>query len=208
MKSPSPTERRQGRRVGVGLVLGLTVLALHVLALEMWPQAGEVEGHTAAPAQSGTTVRVRTVAARTPQAAMPPEHMHATPLRAPSPRTTPRPTPPATVPQTEPAAPPSLFLPANGLDRRPTPVSAPDPRWLDALANQTGSGLPLRLRLFITAAGEVVDVEPVQVSALDSFALPALQAMFRDTAFLPGRVQGRDVASQMELEIQIGGQTR
>lgn len=103
----------------------------------------------------------------------------------------------------EPAAQPDLFLPASWLERRPTPLSAPDPRWLDELANQPGSGLPLRLRLLITAAGEVVGVEPVQVSALDAFALPALQAMFRDTAFLPGRYQGRDVASQIDLELQL-----
>ena len=41
----------------------------------------------------------------------------------------------------------------------------------------TSSALPLRLRLFITAAGEVVAVEPVEVSELDAFALPALEAV-------------------------------
>lgn len=66
--------------------------------------------------------------------------------------------------------------------------------------------MPLRLRLLVTAAGEVVSVEPVQVSELDAFALPALQAMFRDTAFLPGRYQGRDVASEIELELHLDGQ--
>lgn len=87
-------------------------------------------------------------------------------------------------------------------------MSAPDARWLDALANQPISGLPLRLRLFITAVGEVVAVEPVEVSELDAFALPTLAAMFRDTAFLPGRHQGRDVASQIELELQLDAQAR
>ncbi|WP_338416852.1 hypothetical protein [uncultured Sphaerotilus sp.] len=207
MKFRSRTERRQGQRIGLGLVLGLPVLALHVLALEMWPKVDAVERRPATLAQPGGTVLVRTVAARIPQAAISPENTHAMPARAPFPNASPNAAPPTAVTQAEPAAPPSPFLPASGLDRRPTPVSAPDPRWLDALANQTGSGLPLRLRLFITAAGEVVDVEPVQVSELDGFALPALQAMFRDTAFLPGRVQGRDVASQMELEIQLDGQT-
>ena len=103
----------------------------------------------------------------------------------------------------EPATSPVTFLPADRLDRRPTPVSAPDLRWLDALADQPVSGLPLRLRLFITAAGEVVAVEPVEVSELDAFALPALEAMFRDTAYVPGRYQGRDVASQIDLEVQL-----
>jgi hypothetical protein len=82
-------------------------------------------------------------------------------------------------------------------------MSAPDPQWLDTLADQPISGLPVRLRLFITAAGTVVGVEPVEISELDAFALPALQAMFRDTAFVPGRYQGRDVASQIELELQL-----
>ena len=103
----------------------------------------------------------------------------------------------------EPATSPVTFLPADRLDRRPTPVSAPDLRWLDALADQPVSGLPLRLRLFITATGEVVAVEPVEVSELDAFALPALEAMFRDTAYVPGRYQGRDVASQIDLEVQL-----
>lgn len=102
-----------------------------------------------------------------------------------------------------PASPPVTFLPADRLDRRPTPVSAPDLRWLDALADQPVSGLPLRLRLFITAVGDVVAVEPVEVSELDAFALPALEAMFRDTAYVPGRYQGRDVASQIDLEVQL-----
>lgn len=186
-------------------MLGLPVLALHVLALAMWPKAGAVERRPAALAQPGGTVLVRAFAAQVPPATRPPENTPAMPVRTPSPDATRRPTPPAAMAQTEPAAPPGPFLPASGLDRRPTPVSAPDTRWLDALANQTGSGLPLRLRLFITAAGEVVEVEPVQVSELDTFALPALQAMFRDTAFLPGRVQGRDVASQIELELRLDG---
>ena len=133
----------------------------------------------------------------------------AVPVRSPAPVPAP-PVKPATrtVDDTapdEPATSPVTFLPADRLDRRPTPVSAPDLRWLDALADQPVSGLPLRLRLFITATGEVVAVEPVEVSELDAFALPALEAMFRDTAYVPGRYQGRDVASQIDLEVQLDG---
>jgi hypothetical protein len=174
----------------------LPVLALHVLVLGAWPAVGP-GGRPSAQAGSGAVATVRLMATRPAPAA----------IAAPGVRTTPsalpRTSPPA--PQAEAAAPPSPFLPARVLDRRPAPVSAPDPRWLDELAHQPGSGLPLRLRLFITAAGEVVGVEPVEVSALDAVALPALQAMFRDTAFLPGRVQGRDVASQIELELHLDG---
>jgi hypothetical protein len=82
-------------------------------------------------------------------------------------------------------------------------VSAPDLRWLDALAEQPISGLPVRVRLFVSATGSVVGVEPVEISELDAFVLPALEAMFRGTAFVPGRYQGRDVASQIELELQL-----
>jgi hypothetical protein len=166
----------------------LPVLALHVAALAHWPhRVGMV------PASPPTLQRVT---ART--LVQQPTPAPAPALEQPRPARTPRPDRRASD-----ASPTGLFLPASALDRRPTPVSTPDPRWLDTLVDQPISGLPLRVRLFITAEGQVVRVEPVEVSALDAVALPALDAMFRDTAFLPGRHQGRDVASQIELEVQL-----
>jgi hypothetical protein len=168
--------------------LALPVLALHVTALAHWPHSvGTVP--TAPPTLPRVTAR--TLVERPAPAPVPV-------LEQPHPIRTPRPDHRASDP-----SPAGLFLPASALDRRPTPVSTPDPRWLDALADQPISGLPLRVRLSITAEGQVVGVEPVEVSALDAVALPALDAMFRDTAFLPGRRQGRDVASQIELEVRL-----
>ncbi len=174
--------------------LALPVLALHVTALAHWPHSvGTVP--TAPPTPPRVTARTLVEhSAPAPAPAMAPAPV----LEQPYPIRTPRPDHRASDP-----SPAGLFLPASALDRRPTPVSTPDPRWLDALADQPISGLPLRVRLSITAEGQVVGVEPVEVSALDAVALPALDAMFRDTAFLPGRRQGRDVASQIELEVRL-----
>ena len=165
------------------------MLALHVTALAHWPHR---VGTVPAPPPTLQRVTARTLVEHPAPAPVPA-------LEQPRPARTPRPDRRAS----DNTSTTGLFLPASALDRRPTPVSTPDPRWLDTLADQPISGLPLRVRLFITAEGQVVRVEPVEVSALDAVALPALDAMFRDTAFLPGRHQGRDVASQIELEVQL-----
>ncbi|MDZ7856163.1 hypothetical protein [Sphaerotilus sp.] len=193
MKSRSRTERWPRRVAWGGLTLA--VVALHGLALDTWSPAGAFTGGRAQP-DAHVSVRVVSV---------PPVLTRAAAVMVPTPAARPSSSRPPPAPRPAPDAPPSPFLHADRLDRRPTPVSAPDARWLDTLASQPISGLPLRLRLFITAAGDVVAVEPIEVSELDVFALPALEAMFRDTAFLPGRHQGRDVASQIELELHLDG---
>jgi len=92
------------------------------------------------------------------------------------------------------------YLPAHQLDWPALPRSAPDTALLDG---HTLSGLPLRLRLYIDADGRVTAVEALIVADNDRPALPALQAMFGATAYSPGRRQGRDVASTLDLALGV-----
>jgi hypothetical protein len=106
---------------------------------------------------------------------------------------------PAAAPLVE-AAPLAGFWPADQLDRRALPVAAPETSMLDGAQL---SGLPLRLRLFIDAQGRVVAVQPQHITPDDEAALPRLQAMFSATAFVPGRLQGRDVPSFTDIELGL-----
>lgn len=122
--------------------------------------------------------------------------------------------PRSTAPQTRPPvaadpAPDALLSgthwPAEQLDRRPVPVSAPPDAGDDlGLAALPLSGRPLRLRLYIDAQGHVERVEPVDVDPFDADTLlPRLQAMFLRTAYVPGLLDGREVASVSEIEIRF-----
>jgi hypothetical protein len=95
---------------------------------------------------------------------------------------------------------PARHLPPTALDRAPLPLSAPDETLLDAVA---ATGLPVRLRLYIEADGRVSAVQVLAASAFDREAAARMQQMFLATAFMPGRVDGRDVASFMDVEVQL-----
>ena len=97
---------------------------------------------------------------------------------------------------------PSLrgYLPSQVLDRAALPRSAPDERML---AGVLFSGLPMKVRLFIDAAGSVVDVEILQADE-DAEALQQLRRMFIATLFIAGRHQGADVASYKDVELSPG----
>ena len=92
----------------------------------------------------------------------------------------------------------AAYLPSNMLERRATPVSEPD---IAELQGVTTSGLPVRLRIFINRFGQVVEVEAFEVGPLDDDFSIALREMFLRTAFLPGRRDGVDVASYLDIEL-------
>lgn len=91
-----------------------------------------------------------------------------------------------------------FWLP-HEVDLRALPMQAPDPTPLDGLPWPHEQAL--RLRLAITAQGEVVDVTSLDDPAPPSALLAALQSVFRATAFMPARRQGQDVASLQDIEI-------
>lgn len=110
---------------------------------------------------------------------------------------------PAAAPGVEPApvaAELVRHLPPSALDRPPLPLSAPDETLLEAVA---ATGMPVRLRLYIETDGRVSTVQVLAASEFDREAAARMQQMFLATAFMPGRVDGRDVASFMDVEVRL-----
>jgi hypothetical protein len=94
--------------------------------------------------------------------------------------------------------------PADLLDRSALPYSEPDWQALDGCVT---SGQPLRLRLYISAHGEVERVQPLQAAEEDSELLQRLDALFRATRYVPGRRDGVDVASYTDILIETAAAT-
>ena len=91
-------------------------------------------------------------------------------------------------------------MPSRTLDVSPLPRSSPD---LSVLTGSSSSGLPLRLRLFVDEHGHVVEVLATQVAPGDEEVVQRLRRMFLETLFLPGKLNGADVPSYMDLELAI-----
>lgn len=99
-----------------------------------------------------------------------------------------------------PGAAASLYLPARLLDRPAVPKSEPD---LSLLEGLSVSGLPIRLRLFIAATGEVSAAELLGASPDDAEAVQRIREMFLATAFVPGLRHGREVPSFKDVELRL-----
>lgn len=179
------------------LLLGAGVLLAHALLLQaLQPPPVRV---TAPPAPAPWQVRLVPPA----RAPMPPTA--ARPAHAAAARPDPargRPGPPPDTPDT-----PDI---ATATEARPDiaarPVSAPDLGLLEqdqALAELLPSGLPMRLRLTIDASGQLDRLEALQIDDGDRALLPALQRMFAATRFLPARRGGREIASQLDIELRL-----
>jgi hypothetical protein len=65
------------------------------------------------------------------------------------------------------------------------------------------SGVPMRLRIFVDAAGTVVDVIVLQSADADD-VVQSVRRMFLATGFIAARVNGLDVPSYKDVEIAIG----
>ncbi len=167
--------------------------------------AGVALGHVATlqaivhPAKPVATEVARQAVAYRVRTLTPPAALQDT-LSSPAPAA---PSPAAATPPGE-NTPQAGYLPAHQLDWPALPRSAPDTTLLDG---QALSGLPLTLRLYIDARGRVTTVDALVLADDDRPALPALQAMFRATAYSPGRRQGRDVASYVDLALGVAQAT-
>lgn len=95
----------------------------------------------------------------------------------------------------------SDYLPSNQLDVIAGPVSEPAYHILDGVQS---SGRPIRLRLFIDANGNLKEIRVIHAEDGDSAAVTRIRAMFFTTAFLPGRRNGKDTASYIDVDINIG----
>jgi hypothetical protein len=217
LPAPSASGALRSRSTGLLVLLVATVATAHA-ALLMQLVTGQplavavptnamqvrlVAGAAAAPAPISTRIATRIATLTTDRIAGQTTDPVTTPPRSPASRPG---RPPSPTPPTAPAAPTADgnplagFWPADQLDRRALPVAAPETSMLDGAQL---SGLPLRLRLFIDAQGRVVAVQPQHITPDDEAALPRLRAMFCATAFVPGRLQGRDVPSFTDIELGL-----
>jgi hypothetical protein len=91
-------------------------------------------------------------------------------------------------------------LPTAKLDIGPMPRSSPDDSRLEGSQR---SGLPIRVRLFVDAHGGVSRADVLSSAPGDEETAQRVAMMFRETAFTPGRLDGRDVASFIDIEIVL-----
>lgn len=94
----------------------------------------------------------------------------------------------------------SAHLPTHILDVPPMPRSAPDEQFVDGVHK---SGLPIRVRLFIELDGTVSAADLLSAAPGDEESAAQVMAMFSHTAFSPGRREGRDVPSYIDIEIVL-----
>jgi len=96
---------------------------------------------------------------------------------------------------------PTRFYPNRQLDRYAVPISAPDPQKF--LTGTNIPAVPFRLRLFIDEFGKVVQAEALPPFTLGEAHLRVVKEMFLATAFIPGRLGGRDVPAYLDIQIQL-----
>lgn len=97
---------------------------------------------------------------------------------------------------------PAISAPAPadaGVQLAPHPRSAPDLEQLQGLAF---SGLPMRIRLLIDDHGRVTDVKVLETSEADNVTEAVLR-VFEQTAFVPARRNGTDVASELDIDLSF-----
>lgn len=106
---------------------------------------------------------------------------------------------PSTARPTAPEAGVGIYRPSTALDFPIRPRSAPD---ISVLAGIAWSGLPLRVRLFIDAAGTVVDVQVLQSTEQDAL-IERVRQMFLATGFTAGIENGKPVPCYKDIELTI-----
>lgn len=102
-------------------------------------------------------------------------------------------------PQMRTIAPAHEFLSPAEVDR--IAIAFPSPE-TGSLSGLSWSGMPIRLRLFITASGQCVDVKMLRASE-DADTLEHVRRMFLATHFLPARHAGADVDSYRDIELDV-----
>lgn len=91
-----------------------------------------------------------------------------------------------------------FYFPVNLLDRGPLPKSEPD---LLHINEKSVTNRPIKLRIYIDRFGKVDNVATLIADELDDDFARAAAEIFRATVFLPGRMQGVDVATFIDIEV-------
>lgn len=92
------------------------------------------------------------------------------------------------------------YFAAQDVDLPALPRSSPDASRLDDI---TPSGLPIRLRIYISVDGQVTAVETLLASDDDLLVVQRLREMFLATAFIPAKRNGREVPSYKDIEVDV-----
>ncbi|WP_140629044.1 hypothetical protein [Methylibium rhizosphaerae] len=96
------------------------------------------------------------------------------------------------------------YYAATEVDRPALPRSSPDPAMLDGTAP---SGLPIRLRLYISPDGAVTQVVALFAAEQDEPVVERLREMFQATGFMPASRHGREVASYQDIDVDLADVT-
>ena len=185
-----------------GLLLAATLSILgHVWLGLIWrapvdPQALLSGSHDSNPLVTSSVFKVQWISEASETVAMAQQPTRAEP--SPSLGTAPHPEP--EVPDAAEGLQLGMFVPSAKLDSPLVPMSAPDTSQLRGLSF---SGLPVRLRLLVTATGQVAEVLILQAAPQDAEAVTHIQTMFMDTAYIPGQMAGKPVAAQVDMELQL-----
>lgn len=86
------------------------------------------------------------------------------------------------------------------VDVPPLPKSAPDDGLLEGVP---GTGLPVRLRVFVEPDGSVSKVEVLHAEAGDAALATRAREMFLRTGYLPARRDGQDVPAFVDVEVMV-----
>ena len=92
------------------------------------------------------------------------------------------------------------FLPSNQMDWSAMPVSQPD---FAALTDLVDSPSPLKARLYVDPNGQVIRVLFLRTNGLRPGSLDQIEGLLKATRFIPGRLNGKDSASYLDLELHV-----
>ncbi|GAB7127940.1 hypothetical protein JCM19000A_24470 [Silvimonas sp. JCM 19000] len=179
-------------------------LLLHLIAVPFWHPVNINQGRTAPAPHKRLQVHLQTrrggpVAAQHSDAVKAPQALMAV---APSVTTPPAAVAASAIAQVDPTARQlqSPFIDAGSLDIKPLPGSNPD---FKSVLKTPGTGLPVLLRIYVLPNGEVYRVTITQADPEDKARADALITAFKNTRFIPGRLNGKDAATWLDLQFDF-----
>lgn len=188
-----------GRGAQAMVVGGLCSAAVHAIVLTSLPSIG------GAPPAAGVTARqvvhVKVVDVRVADVARPDRFAPGLQTPAvPALREGESGAPPVSARNSGGVAGPKTHFSRAEVDVPPLPKSAPNEDLLDGVR---GTGLPVRLRVFVESDGTVSAVKVLHVMPGDEKLAAQAREMFLTTGYLPARRDGEDVAAYVDVEVAL-----
>ncbi|WP_394779279.1 energy transducer TonB [Undibacterium sp.] len=94
-----------------------------------------------------------------------------------------------------------IYLGSKEVDKPALPTGEPNIQLLNGASSK--SGLPIRLRVFIDAKGNVTKITRLLAPPADEDLVEKIINMMQQTVFMPAKRAGNDVASYRDLEFNI-----